>query len=89
MNYTKQIEKDSPRDININETGFYKYLDANGYADPQYPNHAQSPLDDIKLYLGTFGFVKFEDTIDAHILSNLKHIWVYARQVIRRNGKNS
>lgn len=86
MNYSDHINKDSPRDVNMDETGFYKYIMENGSVSPLHKNHAANPLDDIKPYLETFGFVKGEDNIDSPVLDNLKHIWVYARQCVRRNG---
>lgn len=84
MNYSDPIIADSPNDIPMNETGFFKYLEEHGFVKPKYERQAQTALDDIKPYLESMGFEKGKDNLDPHVLSNLKHIWNYARQAIRR-----
>ena len=67
MDYSDQIAVDSPPDVPMNETGFYKWLEEHG--DQSFKEY----LNDIKRYLGTFGWVA-GDVIDQPRLDNLKHI---------------
>jgi hypothetical protein len=63
--------KDSPRDVNIKTTGYYKWLVVNG--TPSF----KAVMTDMELYLNTFGFVKGNDTIGRPVLDNLKWIHKY------------
>jgi hypothetical protein len=68
---SRAVMQDSPSDVRIDQTGFYKWLVENG--TPSF----KSVMADMEPYLNTFGFVKGKDVITPKCLDNLKWIHKY------------
>jgi len=73
MDYADIVRKDNPDEALLDETGFCKFLRADGV---ELKAH-QKKYKAIERYLNTFGFVKGRDTITMPMLDTLKHIHQY------------
>ena len=75
MDYSETVDADSPRDLPLDQTGFYRWLVDNG--TPSF----KSTMADIERYLNSFGFKKGRDVISRVILWNLQRVHRYYQSV--------